>query len=104
MKLAAACADEVAARKRWAGRYRKVLVRLASLRAAETLADMEMVPGRLHALTGDRKDQFALYLWGSVRLVFAADDDPLPVLEDGGLDRKRVTKIKVVEVVDYHGN
>jgi proteic killer suppression protein len=80
------------------------LVRLASLQAAETLADMELVPGRLHALTGDRQGQFALSLWGSQRLVLVPDEDPLPLLADGGLDRERVTKLNVLEVVDDHGD
>ena len=42
-------------------------------------------------------------LWGSYRLVFEADHNPLPLLDDGGIDRARVTKIVIKEVVDYHG-
>lgn len=71
--------------------------------AAPTLEQMEGVPGKCHQLTGDRAGQFALSLWGSCRLVFVPDHDPVPRLADGGIDRSRVTRIAIKEVVDYHG-
>lgn len=64
---------------------------------------MHGVPGNCHALTGDRKGHFAMNLDGGLRLVFEPDHDPLPSLPDGGLDRKDVTRIRVLEVVNYHG-
>jgi len=77
--------------------------RLASLAGAPTLQDMDGVPGNCHQLRADRAGQFAVDLWGSYRLVFEPDHDPLPELPDGGIDRARVTKIVIKEVVDYHG-
>jgi proteic killer suppression protein len=77
--------------------------RLASLQAAEVLADMENVPGRCHALAADRSEQFALDLWGSYRLVFEVADDPVPRLADGGIDRHQVRAVRILGVVDYHG-
>lgn len=77
--------------------------RLAALAAAPTLGDLEGTPGNLHPLRGDRGGQFALNLAGGSRLVFEVDEDPLPVLADGGLDRAHVTKVRILEVVDYHG-
>lgn len=65
---------------------------------------MDGVPGRCHPLSSDRKGQFAIYLWGSYRLVFVPDHDPIPTLPDGGLDRTKVTQISIKEVVDYHGD
>jgi proteic killer suppression protein len=41
-------------------------------------------------------------LWGANRLVFEPDHDPIPTLEDGGIDQSAVTRIKILEVVDYH--
>ena len=78
--------------------------RLDSLTAAPTLRDMDGVPGNCHALHGDRRGQFAVSLWGSFRLIFLPDHDPLPTLADGGVDRSLVTRISIVEVVDYHGD
>jgi hypothetical protein len=74
-----------------------------ALLVAPTLADMEGVPGNCHQLSADRVGQFAVHLWGSYRLVFEPDHDPVPRLNDGGIDRARITQIKIKEVVDYHG-
>ena len=103
-KLSACCASEREAKRKWAGNARKVLTRLALLASADALSDLEEAPGRCHALKGDRAGEFAMDLWGSTRLVFEVADDPAPVLGDGGLDRSRVTKVRILEVVDYHGN
>jgi proteic killer suppression protein len=64
---------------------------------------MDGVPGRCHPLTGDRHGQFALQLWGPFRLVLEPDHAPLPTLVDGGLDTEAITRVRIVEVVDYHG-
>jgi toxin HigB-1 len=91
--------------KRWGSEHWKVLKRrLQSLRAAQTLASMENVPGNCHALTANRKGEFAVDLRGANRLIFRPDHDPVPKLEDGGIDRSRVTRIVIEEVADYHGD
>lgn len=77
--------------------------RLVSLEAASTLADMAGVPGNCHQLSADRDEQFAVDLRGSYRLIFEPNHDPMPRLDDGGIDRSLVTKIAITEVVDYHG-
>jgi toxin HigB-1 len=64
---------------------------------------MHTLPGKCHALSGDRAGEFAVGLWGSYRLIFAPDHDPLPRLPDGGIDTAHVTSIVIREVVDYHG-
>jgi proteic killer suppression protein len=64
---------------------------------------MDQAPGNCHQLHADRAEQFAVSLWGSFRLVFQADHEPLPRLDDGGIDKTQVTKIRIEEVVDYHG-
>jgi toxin HigB-1 len=69
---------------------------------APTLRAMEGAPGRCHALTGNRRGQFGMALWGANRLVFEPDHDPIPTLEDGGTDQSAVTRIRILEVVDYH--
>lgn len=64
---------------------------------------MDGVPGACHQLHGDRAGDFAVNLWGAYRLVFVPDHDPSPLLADGGIDRAKVTRILIKEVVDYHG-
>jgi proteic killer suppression protein len=104
-KLEKACSDERRGAQAWGPEHWKLIKRrLASLLAAPTLEDMEGVPGSCHALRGDRKGQFAVSLWGSYRLVFELDHNPTPRLEDGGIDRSKITRIVIKEVVDYHGD
>ena len=72
--------------------------------ARPPLADMDGVPGNCHQLPCDRSGDFAVHLWGSYRLIFEPDHDPVPGLDDGGIDKAKVTHITIKEVVDYHGN
>ncbi len=77
--------------------------RMAVLRNAPNLSRVPTTPPmRLHQLTGDRLGQFAVDLSHPRRLVFEPNQDPLPMGDTGGLDRRRVTAILILEVVDYH--
>jgi toxin HigB-1 len=78
--------------------------RLATLASAPSMRDMDGVPGKCHHLHGDRAGQYSINLWGSFRLIFTPDHDPLRQLADGGTDLTNVTKIIIHEVVDYHGD
>ena len=60
-------------------------------------------PYRCHQLKADRDEQFALDLVHPFRLVFEVDHDPIPRDKFGGIDRERVTEIRIMEVIDYHG-
>jgi proteic killer suppression protein len=103
-KLEKACSDDRHGRREFGADNWKLLKRrLAALYAAPTLADMDGVPGSCHQLGADRSGQFAVSLLGPFRLVFEPTDNPLPRLSDGGIDKARVTKIEIKEVVDYHG-
>jgi plasmid maintenance system killer protein len=102
-KLERSCTGDRAGKKRWGGNWKLLQRRLASLLAAPTLKDMDGAPGRCHPLSADRDGDFAVHLWGAYRLVFAPDDDPVPLLADGGIDTEHVTSIVIKEVVDYHG-
>jgi proteic killer suppression protein len=98
------CSSDRAGTRRWGADQWKILRRrLASLLAAPSLKAMDGVPGRCHPLTGDRHGLFALLLWGPYRLVLEPDHAPLPTLVDGGLDTEAITRVRIVEVVDYHG-
>lgn len=103
-KLEKSCQSDRQAQRHWgADQWRLLKRRLASIDAAETLQDLKNVPGRFHPLGADRKQEFSLSLWGQYRLVFIADDDPLPLLDDGGIDQSQVRRVAIKEVVDYHG-
>jgi plasmid maintenance system killer protein len=84
---------------------KKIQQRLSELAASPTLKDMEKVPAaRCHELRADRSGQFAVKLAEPKRLVFKPAHDPVPRLPGGNIDARSVTKILVLEIVDYHGN
>ena len=83
---------------------KKIMLRLTQLRAASTLAElMKLRQGRCHFLVGDRKGQLAVDLEAPKRLVFEPAHDVVPRKENGGVDTDRVTRVRITEIVDYHG-
>lgn len=88
-------------------RARKIRIRLAALRAAESLMDFwppKSGPDRCHELTqGKQKGQLSVDLDHPYRLIFAPNHDQVPVLPDGGLDWSKVTAIEILGVEDTHG-
>ena len=81
----------------------KIVERLAILEEARNLADIPHGPPMFrHQLEHDRKGQFAIRLTESDRLIFKPDHDPLPLLDEGGVDISKVTAIVMIEVVNYY--
>lgn len=77
--------------------------RLAELKAAETLEDIRRLPSaRCHELSQNRKGQLAVDVVHPKRLIFEPDHNPVPRKPDGGLDWPHVTRIRVIEIIDYH--
>lgn len=103
-KLAKEFNDERALlRNRGQRQGKLIMLRLAELRAAETLAIMRAVPrARCHELKGDRKRELSVDLDHPYRLIFVPEHDPIPALPDGGLDWSKVTRIKILGVEDTH--
>lgn len=82
---------------------KKIMTRLATLKAAETLDQVPTTPpDRRHQLKGNRDEQYAVDLDHRYRLIFEPDHDPIPRKEDGGIDLKKVNAITIIEVIDYH--
>lgn len=85
-----------------AERARQIRRRLDDLEAAETLETMRSVAGHCEELAGDRDGQLSVRIGKNFRLIFEPANDPIPCKEDGGLDWKAVTDLRILEVVDYH--
>ena len=103
-KLERTCSGDRGGIEHWGADHWKLLRRrLAALSAAPTLADMDGVSGNCHQLHADRDGDFAVDLWGPYRLIFEPNHDPVPLLDDGGVDKRNVTHITIKEVDDYHG-
>ena len=87
----------------WGPRQSETLRRrLDQLRAAPTLGEMRNLPGRCHELTGDRAGQLSLDLVHPMRLIFEPADEPIPALEDGGLNWNQVRTVRILEIADTH--
>lgn len=90
--------------KAFGDRARYIRMRLGVLNQANCLADVPTDPPvRRHLLTGNRDGQFSVTIKDNWRIVFKPNHDPVPLLEDGGIDIGQVTAIEIDEVVDYHG-
>lgn len=76
--------------------------RLDDLWAARNLAEMALLPGRLHPLIGDRSGEFSLDLEHPNRLLLVVAHNPAPVKTDGNLDWEAVTAIEIIEITDTH--
>lgn len=105
-KLHKECNTEKALRRAWGTENAaRIQRRLVELEAAPSLADMFTLPqARCHALVGDHAGQFAVDVKHPYRLIFEPADDPLPRKPDGGLDLNRITKVRILEIKDYHGD
>ncbi|NQT65544.1 MAG: killer suppression protein HigA [FCB group bacterium] len=81
----------------------RLKTRLDDIIAAENMGILKFLPGKLHALKGNRKGQWALDLEQPKRLCFEPIADPLPISKDGFLSLSEVYAIKIVYIGDYHG-
>jgi proteic killer suppression protein len=83
----------------------RIVERLTILEEARNLADVPHGPPMFrHQLEHDSRGQFAIRLTESDRLILEPNHDPLPLLDDGGVDISKVTAIVIIEVVNYHSS
>lgn len=82
---------------------RRVSARLEDIASAPNLKVLMQLPAACcHMLAGNRQGQWAVSISANQRLIFEIANSPVPLKEDGGIDAEKVTKIEIVEVVDYH--
>ena len=82
---------------------KKIRARLDELTDSPNLKCMKHLPqARFHALKGDRKGQYAVDVQHPKRLIFKPNHNPLPRLDDGGIDLEKITSVLVIEIEDYH--
>jgi hypothetical protein len=103
MKLRKQCSEERHMHKTYGPRMCELLRRrLMELGAADTLADIMLLPQpRCHELT-NRNGVFSVDLEYPRRLLFIAANEPVPRKKDSGIDLQRVTEIEVIDVEDTH--
>ena len=96
--------DALAIKKHFGENAKRVAARMADLSAAGTLAELCTIPqAACHPLTGDRSGEWAMAISANHRLIFTIDQDPVPLDSTGGIDRIKVTDIRIIEAgTDYH--
>ncbi len=83
---------------------RKILQRVREFKATNCLEDLRNAPGRHEELTGNKKTQLSCRLTANWRLIYRPFGNWEEYLENGGLSWKKVDKIEIIEVEDYHNN
>ena len=103
-KLAKELADEkTILRKYGPDNGRRICQRLVQLMVAESLEVLRSLPQmRAHELAGDRAGQISVDVKHPRRLLLVPDHPEIPRKPDGGLDWNRVTKVKILGVIDTH--
>ena len=87
-------------------RAKRISVVMTSLRAAPNLGVFYppySPPHRVHELTGNLKGTLSLDLDGPYRLLIEPAMNPPPTRDDGGLDWRQVTAIRILSIEDTHG-
>lgn len=99
--------DDAACRRQYGvDMAKKIAIRLAVLRAAESLADFwppKSGPERCHELKGDLKGTFSVDLNQPYRLLFQSTSKPAADEADEQQRWKSITSIDILAIEDTHG-
>lgn len=81
-----------------------ISTRIADISAAPNLNVLEQLPQlNCHPLKGNRKGEWAITVSGNYRLIFVLDYDPLPMTDEGLIDKILITDIIIIAASeDYH--
>ena len=95
-QLEKVCTSPERAVKKYGARCARILLdRMRQMRLAENIRELSQQSGHFHALTGERKGQWACNLLGGLRLVFVPG-------ARGDMVLKEITYLTITEIVDYH--
>ncbi|MCF7820299.1 MAG: hypothetical protein K9M44_02400 [Candidatus Pacebacteria bacterium] len=83
---------------------RKILQRIKEFEAANCLEDLRNAPGRHEELVENRKNKLSCRLTANWRLIYCPFGKWENYLEQGSLSWRKVKKVEIIEVEDYHGN
>ncbi|HCT93588.1 MAG: hypothetical protein A2X19_01880 [Bacteroidetes bacterium GWE2_39_28] len=82
---------------------KKVKLRITQLKNADNLEVISKLPVlRLHQHIGKGKGTWSIDIQENWRILFIINQDPIPTLEDGGIDLKAITIISIESVEDPH--
>ena len=83
---------------------KRVAQRMAEMTAAPNLQVLcNIPPANCHPLTGDKEGTWAVDISANHRILFVIGNDPIPLKQDGGIDRILVTDIQIIAAGEnYH--
>ena len=82
---------------------KKIKQRRIQLESADNLEVISKMPAlRLHQYKGNWKGTWSIDIQENWRILFIINQDPIPTLEDGGVDLKAITIISIESVEDPH--
>lgn len=82
---------------------KKIKQRRIQLESADNLEVISKLPAlRLHQLIGKGKGTWSIDIHQNWRILFEIDQDPIPSLENGGVDLKAIKIICITSVEDPH--
>lgn len=82
---------------------KKIKQRINQLESADNLEHIsKLLALRLHQHQGNGKGTWSIDIQQNWRILFEIDQNPIPVLEDGGVNLKAVTIISIESVTDPH--
>lgn len=78
-------------------------LRLTQLKAANNLSQIpHHLPFGLHKLTGNRKNQYAVWAKEKYRIIFYALDENDKKITNPDFPKEEIRGINIIEVVNYH--
>jgi plasmid maintenance system killer protein len=94
----------VAIKKNFGNNAKRVTQRMDDIISSNNLFELCSIPAaNCHPLSGDRNGEWAVDISANNRLIFVIDQDPIPIKDDGSIDRIKVTDIKIITgQEDYH--
>lgn len=82
---------------------KKIKQRMQQLKGADNLYVIASLPAlRLHPHIGKNKGIWSIDIQKNWRILFKIDQNPIPTLEDGGVDIKKVTIVRIESITDPH--
>ncbi|QCX37737.1 killer suppression protein HigA [Aureibaculum algae] len=82
---------------------KKVKLRITQIKNADNLEVISKLPVlRLHQHIGKGKGTWSIDIQENWRIIFEIHQDPIPTLEDGGIDLKAITIISIESIEDPH--
>lgn len=89
--------------KNYGNNAKKIKQRMQELRAADHLSVIAKLPAlRLHPYKGNRLGEWSIDIHKNWRICFQIEDDPIPQLENGGVNLDEIFSIKILSIEDPH--